>query len=225
MNRIFLIILLLFIAFPSLLNAAVSEVDGGYRVTYNVNVGTGTSNGSDIIDVMIFEWNAGGDFSIDNGDSINGQGRTILSHVIDFEPESALVLGWGAGVVGVGDEKDHLFTLTNFSFASQVTGLKWSEVFPGVAPLPRTGHNAMIGLLRNAAAGDTVARNSIVEFIQREAGHAAFNPAGNFRVIEWSIAEPLPVQVPVPLMTPFGFGILIFGLVLFARRFIVIPAL
>jgi hypothetical protein len=40
-------------------NAVVSPVSGGFEVSYDINLGyRGASNGSDIVDVFIFEWNA-----------------------------------------------------------------------------------------------------------------------------------------------------------------------
>jgi hypothetical protein len=171
--------------------AAVSpEAGGGYRVTYNINLGAGTSNGSDIQDVLIFAWNGSGDFSVESASNITGQGNTVLTHLIAFRPTSALIMGWGAGVTGVGDEKDHLFTVVNPSAASAFTGKKWSEAFPGIPPTPRTSHSGMVTLLQSAAAtGDATA---LSEFVRREAAHAAFDPAGQFRVLEWTDATPIP---------------------------------
>ena len=154
-------------------NATVTPVGGGYKVDYYVSLAQGTSNGSDIEDTLILEWNQGGDFSADFGPTISASGNTFISHVIGFEPDSALVLGWGAGITGVGDEKDHLFMLANNGFTAQVTGLRWSEAFPGVPPEPRTGHSAMVNLLQAAASGDDAALEAIRIFVEREAGAAA----------------------------------------------------
>lgn len=199
-------------------NAIVTAVEGGYQVDYYVSLAQGTSNGSDIQDTLIFEWNQGGEFSAEFGPTISGEGSTFISHVIGFEPDSALVLGWGAAVPGVGDEKDHLFMLANNSFTQQVTGLKWSTAFPGVPPEPRTGHNAMIGLLKDAAGGNSDALDAISLWLEREATQAAFDPAGNFRVIEWSVAQPIDFATPIPVLSGTGLALLALVLMLFAWR-------
>lgn len=198
-------------------NATVTAVEEGYQVDYYVSLTQGTSNGNDIQDTLILEWNEGGDFSAEFSSTISGSGSTLLSHVIDFNPDSALVLGWGAGIAGVGDEKDHLFMLANVAFTRQVTGLKWSEAFPGVPPEPRTGHSAMVELLQAAASGDGSALDDITAWVEREATGAAFDPSGNFRVIEWSTAQPIDIFAPVPAMTSVGLALLVLALLLFAR--------
>ena len=108
------------------------NLKGGYKVDYDINLRVGSSNGETIQDTFIIEWNDNNDFNIDYAYTIAGKGKTSISHVIGFEPTAALLMGYGLGVPNVGDEKDHIFTATNSSFTSQVTGLKWSEAFPGV---------------------------------------------------------------------------------------------
>lgn len=215
-----IILLALLFSLPIVAGASVTPVAGGYQVIYDVNLPSGTSNDSDIEDVVVVEWNASGDFGIESGFAIAGRGQTRLKHTISFEPDSALVMGWSAGIPGKGDEKDHLVTLTNGAFVSEVTGRKWSEVFPGVPPEPRTGHNAMIGLLQAAGAGDADALDAISTWVQREAQAAAFDPAGGFRVLEWTIPTPIDRAVPVPVMSWYGLGLLAFGLLIMGRRFL-----
>jgi len=212
------VLLILFCTIPLTANAIVTAVEGGYKVDYYVSLAQGTSNGSDIEDSLIFEWNQGGDFSADFGPTISGEGNTYISHVIDFEPDSALILGWGAAIPGVGDEKDHLFMLASDAFTKQVTGLNWSVAFPGVPPEPRTGHNAMINLLKDAAGGDGSALDAISLWLEREASHAAFNPSGNFRVIEWSVAQPIDVTTPIPVLSGIGLAALVLVLLMFAWK-------
>jgi hypothetical protein len=206
--------------FSSVVSAAVTATPTGFRISYDINLSKGTSNGSDIQDTLIFEWNDAGDFSVTSGSTIAGRGRTVLDHVIDFEPTAALVMGWGAAVPGVGDEKDHIFTLVRAGFAEAVTGLKWSAAFPGVPPLPRTGHSDMTVLLQAAASGDTAALAAVEEFVRREGGSAAFNPANSFRVLEWSTAVPIDPPLQVPVMPAFALWAVVLGLVLVARGFI-----
>lgn len=219
MNRIIVASLVLILAFTPDAIAKVTPVEDGFQVSYGVRLGPGTSNGNDINDVMIFEWAEGGEFSADGPYTINGRGRTHLSHVVDFEPTHALVMGWGAAIPGVGDEKDHLFTLSNALFSFHASGQKWSDVFPGVPPEPRTGHNAMIGQLQAAAAGDADALGAIRTWIEREASTAAFDPDGGFRVIEWSIAQPIDDALPVPVMPLGAVLLLALGVLLVGRRY------
>jgi hypothetical protein len=216
-----LLTLVVFATFTLMANAGVEPVSGGYQVSYDIKLTSGSSNGNDIGDALIFEWNGSGEFSVDGGFTINGRGQTQISHVIGFDPTSAFVIGWGAAIPGVGDEKNHLFTLSNFAFAAEARGKKWSVAFPGVPPEPRTGHNAMIGLLQSAATGDVDALDAVSEFVKREAEPAGFDPRGNFRVLEWTVAEPIDLPVlPVPVMPLYGLVLLILGLLVLARRFI-----
>lgn len=200
--------------------AAVAPITGGYEVTYEIGLNPGSSNGNDIQDVLIFEWNSAGDFNADGGFTIAGRGATSLRHTVGFEPTAALVIGWGAGIAGIGDEKDHLFTLVNRSFAANVTGKKWSEAFPGVPPEPRTGHNAMIGLLQAASGGDSAALDSIAKWVRREAEAAAFDPDGPFRVMEWTDGKPIDgLTAAIPTLSIYGLSLLILSFVFLGRRF------
>jgi hypothetical protein len=172
-------------------NANADTVPGGYEVSYQIDLSVGTSNGLDILDTFIFEWNENGDFSVDYPYTINNRGRTLINHTIGFEPTSALLMGYGLGVPGIGDEKDHMFTVISSEFADSVIGLKWSQAFPGVPPDPRIGHNAMINLLKNAAAGDASALNQLTEFVKKEGYRAGFDPLGSYRVFEWTTGWPI----------------------------------
>lgn len=93
--------------------AVVTPVGGGFEISYDINLGhRGTSNGSGIEDVFIFEWNAS-QFNADYAGDVASHGLPTLSHVIDIEQTAALVFGYAAGIPGFGDEKDHLYTLMN----------------------------------------------------------------------------------------------------------------
>ena len=156
--------------------ASVISVADGYQVSYGINMNPGSSNGSDIQNTFIFEWDDSY-FNVDYAYTIAGLGNTYISHTIEFAPTSALLIGYGAGIAGVGDEKDHLYTITSSAFADTVVGVKWSEAFPGVVPESRVGHNAMISLLIEAAEGDTSALTALTDFVTTEGYGAAFNPA------------------------------------------------
>lgn len=202
--------------------ASVTPVIGGYEVTYDINLLIGSSNGGDIQDAFIIEWNESNEFNIDYPYTIAGKGKTSISHTLDFKPTAALLIGYGLGIPNVGDEKDHVFTLTNSSFAEQVTGLKWSQAFPGIPPEPRIGHNAMITLLKDAATGNTLSLDTLKKFIVSEGYQAGFDPAENFRVLEWSVGGPIDRldPTPVPAISVWGLGILaaLLGFVSIRRR-------
>lgn len=192
-------------------NASIAPAPGGnYTVSYNINLGIGTSNGNDITDVFIFEWDSS-NFNVDYPFTINSVGQSVLQHTISFQPTHALILGYNLGIAGVGDEKDHLFSVTNETFFASVQNKKWSVAFPGVVPgPPRTGHSLMVTLLKDAASGDTTALTYLKDFVEREATHAAFNPATNgFRVIEWTAANPIDYNPqPVPSLSVWSLGML-----------------
>jgi hypothetical protein len=182
-------------------DADVTPVPGGYEVSYQIDL-RGTSNGLDILDTFICEWNENGDFSVDYPYTINNRGRTLINHTIGFKPTAALLMGYGLGIPGIGDEKDHMFTVISSGFANSVIGKKWSQAFPGVPPDPRIGHNAMINLLKNAAAGNASALNQLTEFVKKEGYKAGFDPIGSFRVFEWTIG--LPIDTTIPMATQPG---------------------
>ena len=105
-----------------------------YEVSYDFNVAGFTRSGGDVKDLFIFEWNESGDFDVDFAYSLAGGSSTKISQVIDFNPTSAFAIGYSTAIAGVGDEKDHIFTFTNASFAYDAVGSKWSEIFPGITP-------------------------------------------------------------------------------------------
>ena len=199
----------LFIGLVGSTNAGVISVASGYEVSYDISLHSLPTNGGDIQDTFIFEWNDNGDFSRDYGYTIAGRDSTRISHKIDFEPTAAFLIGYAKGIPGIGDEKDHLFTFVNSRFANDVTGVKWSEVFTGVPPEPRIGHSAMVSLLVDGAGGDQSAIQKLTDFVKSEAYRAAFDPAGRFSALEWTGATPdVPVSAPLALL---GAGLAGFG--------------
>lgn len=161
-------------------------------MSYEINMDPPTSNGSPIQNMFIFEWDDNfNNFNVDYAYTVAAQGTTTISHTIDFEPTSALMIGYGEGIEGIGDGKDHVYTITNSTFAESVLGIKWSVVFPGVSPDPRVRHNEMISLLQGL---DVI---SLTNFVMTEGYRAAFDPAGDFSVVEWSCGgRPCPVPEP-----------------------------
>ena len=210
-NKVF--IFSIAIAF-SFLGMASSSSAG--MIDYGIRMSPGTSNGSDVEGVFIFEWNET-DFSTTYGGTIAGTGDTYFSHSIDFEPTAAFILGYGLGIPGVGDEKDHIFTITSLAFSYTVGGLKWSEAFPGITDGTRVGHNTMINLLGDAAGGSATALADIENFVKTEGYRAAFDPRGAFVVLEWSTCPPdttgsPPNCIPVGGSIPEPASVALFGL-------------
>jgi PEP-CTERM motif len=189
---------------------AVVPVANGYEVSYGITLHTLPTNGGDIVGTFIFEWNDSGDFNVDYPYRIAGRTATDISHVISFEPTAALLIGYALGIPGIGDEKDHIFTFVNPSFANDVLGLKWSEAFPGVTPAERIRHDDMVDLLSDAAAGDGIALDKLTTFVKGEAYDASFDPAGEFKALEWSISVPdIPEPGTCALLGIGGAGLLV----------------
>lgn len=181
--------------------AGVIAAAGGYEVDYQMVLTSPTPTGGDIQDVFIFEWNDSSS-SIDSSYTIAGSGRTSLSHIIDFAPTSALVIGYLDTVDGVGDGKRHLYTLVSPDFLNQDRqGKKFSEIF-GV------GEQATIDQLI-AAAGDSSALDPFVDTVNdRIAPVAAFDPTGGFRVLHWSIPVDNGGSIPEPtVIALMGLGL------------------
>jgi PEP-CTERM motif len=192
--------------------ASVIAVDANtYDVSYQFNLGGFPSNGGDVQDLFIFEWNSEGDFNVDFAYTLAGHTSTTISHTINFNPTSAFAIGYGLAIPNVGDEKDHIYTFTDTGFAYNAVGSKWSDIFPGSTPESRVSHSAMVALLADAASGDAPALVRLTDFVKYEASDAAFDPTGGSTAIEWSIA-----QVPEPAtITLFGLGLASLG---WARR-------
>jgi hypothetical protein len=204
------------LALGNVATAGVIPVATGYEVSYGISMNPGSSNGNDVKNVFIFEWNDASDFRVGYAFTIAGQGHTYLKHTIDFAPTSALLIGYGLGISGIGDGKDHLFTATSSAFAQAVTGIKWSEAFPGVPPEPRVTHAEMIDLLADAAVGDRVALSELTAWVKSEGFSAAFNPAGAFTVVEWTGGNPIGSSIPEPgSLALIGLGLAGLG---FSRR-------
>ncbi len=172
-----------------------SAVAAPVQVSYGINMSPGTSNGSDITDVFIFESN-GGQLSVDQGFVIAGRGVSYLTHTSPFAPTSALIAGIGRGVAGIGDGQDHIYMVVNDAFAESIVGTPWSAIFPGNGD-GRVRHGEFVDLLTDASAGDPDALAAILDFARVDAAAAWFVPNGSFSVSEFSVPEP-PVGHEVP---------------------------
>lgn len=168
------------------------------QMHYAVDMNPGTAEGRDIQGLFVFEWDALGSLHVDGDFTMAGRGITVLERTLDFQPVAALLIGYGRGIPNVGDGKDHLYTLVDDAFAGSATGLRWSAAFPGTATQPRIGHDAMVGVLASAADGDAASLSQLTAWVQAEGHRAAFNPAGRYTMLEWTIAGPIGGNVPEP---------------------------
>ena len=182
--------------------ASIRPAGDGYETSYRLNLETATPTGNDIQNAFIFEWNDS-DFNADYSYTIAGAGPTDLSHVIDFEPSSALVLGYIDAVPQFGDEKPHLYMVMGAAHSKYITenllGVLFSEIY-GI------GEQAVIELLRQAAEGDQEAIDKLKAVVIGKLSMAAFDPEGGFRIHKWSPGT-IPVPEPSTILI-FGIGLL-----------------
>lgn len=185
--------------------AGVIQVGTGYEVSYQMVLNTPTATGNDILDTIIFEWNDSV-FNADYSYTIAGSGRTVLSHTIDFDPTSALVLGYLDGTAGIGDGKRHLYMLADSAYtdylSANLIGQKFSTIF-GV------GEQFTIDLLIEAATGNNGALADLQSLVTNEFSPAAFDPAGGFKILKWSdYVGPVGNSIPEPTtLALMGFGL------------------
>ena len=179
----------------ALWSAAGAPPVSAYQVSYGFNMTPGTSSGSDITNVFIFETN-GATITVDSGFDIAGTGVSYLTHTSSFAPTSALIAGMVLGTPGVGDGIDHVYLVVNNAFAESSVGLLWREVFPGDG-VTRVRHSEFIDLLLDASAGDETALDALLRFATVDAAGAWFDPNGPFSVAQFSLTDP-PVGVSVP---------------------------
>jgi hypothetical protein len=179
----------------ALWSAAGAPPVSAYQVSYGFNMTPGTSSGSDITNVFIFETN-GAAVTVDSGFDIAGTGVSYLTHTSSFAPTSALIAGMVLGTPGVGDGIDHVYLVVNNAFAESSVGLLWREVFPGDG-VTRVRHSEFIDLLLDASAGDQTALDALLRFATVDAAGAWFDPNGPFSVAQFSLTDP-PVGVSVP---------------------------
>lgn len=168
---------------------------GGYATTYSVNMTPGTSNGSNIESVFIFETD-GTSVNVNRGIDIASRGMTNLTSLSPFLPTRTLIAGIGLGVPGIGDESDHIYMVVNEAFADAIMGSKWSGVFPGNGS-GRIRHNQFVELLSDAAAGNGTALGAVRNFVTGDAAAAWFDTSGRFVVTEFTFVGP-PVGGSVP---------------------------
>ena len=66
----------------------------------------------------------------------------------------------------------------------------------------------MVDLLKSAATGDSASLDTLKSFVENEGYQAGFDPAGNFRFMEWSNGAPIDRLTSVPTISVWGLGLL-----------------
>ena len=205
-GKVAALMLLLSAGFVTNAGAGVMPVAGGYEVSYHMELYSGTLTGQDIKDIFIFEWDAGNS-SADGTYTIAASGPTTLSHTIGFAPTSALIIGYLDSQPGVGDGKRHIYTLFSAAYhdylVANFLGFKFSEIFG-------QGEQSTIDLIIAAAGGDAPALASLENFVRTDMSGGAFDPAGGFKVLKWSVLPEVPDGGNIP--EPSTYAIFILGL-------------
>lgn len=194
-------LLALALALPSFAQAGVVATAGGYEVSYGADVHT--LYGSPITSVVILE-SDGTQFNIDTSFGPIANGVFALSHVIPFQPTSALVFGIDLSPTGA---RPHLVTFEDPDFVQTILGRRFDAAF-GLS------ENIFLAAVPAAAAGDAAAQQTLISFFTGPGAGAAFNPAGRFLVVEHSIpviASPEPATLAI-------FGAALAGMVGARRR-------
>ena len=182
------------IALPAGARAASIIPSGdGFQVTYKTSLWSPTATGEDIQNVMIFEWNDS-EFNADFYYTMAGDGDTTLTHTIDFLPTSTLILGYLDAVAGVDDGKRHLYMVADTAFAEAAGAGAYGGTFSQVFGF---GEQATIDLLI-AAGSDVAALAELSGLVSGAFSQAAFDSAGDFRIMKWSVPEPPVGGVPEP---------------------------
>ena len=196
-------VLALGLALSTAANAGVVATAGGYEVSYDISINR-TLNGNPVTSMVILETD-GSAFSAAYGFGAAASGSTLLSHTIAFRPTSALVIGLDLATPHVGDGKTHLVILMDSDFTATLDGKKFSEAFPAIGGRPRLGHDALIAAILAAETGDAAAQQTIADFFLIDAGGiAAFDPAGSFRIGEFTGYVPIDVPEPASALVLLG---------------------
>lgn len=174
-----------------------------------------TTEGYDVHGITMYATDgAGNDDIYFNTTVVPASGRFQLQHSVDFNATAAMIVGY---MQRNQDSKMDLVMWVSDGFASDVLGLRYSEVFPNGANGPAPGHNAWPSIIDAAASGDAASLGNLYDFFRySHVYNPLFAPGGSFSIIEFSVVPP-PIggSVPEPAtITLVGAG----ALLVFLRR-------
>ncbi len=177
-------------------DAAVITNGTDFTVSYSTDLQIGTINGNPITSLYIFETD-GVNISVERAPSLPGLGPSTVTHIVPFRPTASLLIGLDLLAPGVSDEKTHIVMFMDAEFFDNIAGLRFSQAFPAVGGNPRLTHPDLIAALLGADAGDAASLAILTDFFINGAGAAAaFDPAGSFRVGEFSFVTAIDVPEP-----------------------------
>jgi hypothetical protein len=155
--------------------------------TYSFNLDPGTSRGTPITNMMIFETNVGGSqLLIDYGGSpnaftVNGTGFSTLSHTSTFTPAMSLIVGLVQQA-----EKVSLVIFMNNAFAANASGLPYNRSFSSVNHPGLINHVLQAG---NGVQSDLDWFRDV--FFPIDGWRAAFATGGSFTAMEFTTGIPI----------------------------------
>lgn len=163
---------------------------GAASISYAVDMGAGTLNGSNVTSIAIFEEGAGLT-SLDFAFTANGTGTSIITHDVGFVPTSSVLVG--LDLPAAAGESTHLVFFTNQAFADAADGVLFSTVFPG------THHSDFVTRLVAAESGDLTQQAWLEDFFATGDGASSlFATDSTSQAIEFSLGHLPPAAVPEP---------------------------
>ncbi|MBN8729924.1 MAG: PEP-CTERM sorting domain-containing protein [Acidobacteria bacterium] len=184
--------------------------------TLNYDFQLQTTEGYDVHGITMYATDgAGNDDIYFSPTVVPASGRFQLQHNVGFNAAAAMIVGY---MQRNQDSKMDLVMWVSNDFASDVLGLRYSEVFPNGANGPDPGHNAWPSIIDAAASGDAASLGTLYDFFRRtHAYNPLFAPGGSYSIIEFSyVPPPIGGSVPEPsTMALVGAGAL---LVFVSRR-------
>lgn len=186
-----------------------------HAATLNYDFQLQTTEGYDVHGITMYATDgASNDDIYFNPTVVPASGRFQLQHNVGFNATAAMIIGY---MQRNQDSKMDLVMWVSNDFASDVLGLRYSEVFPNGANGPAPGHNAWPSIIDDAAAGDAASLDALYDFFRySHTYNPLFVPGGSFSIIEFSVVPP-PIggNVPEPsTITLVGAG----ALLVFLRR-------
>jgi len=167
-----------------------------HAATLNYDFQLQTSEGYDVHGITMYATDgAGNDDIYFTPTVVPASGRFQLQHTVNFNATAAMIVGY---MERDQDDKMDLVMWVGNGFASDVLGMRYSEVFPNGASGPNPGHNAWPTIIDVAATGDAASLAILSDFFRRSHAHnPLFVPGGSYSIIEFSVVTP-PIGGNVP---------------------------